>query len=341
MSKHATWGRSGHRSATASMTRISAGRCSGAKGTSARSSARSSASTRAGADRIDAPVHDAMPHGFGQRLAAALEIAEERSHRRRVIAHGRSDPLHAPARDFAFAARVHLEEGVLQRRRAAVDRQDAHGQGRRGRSPGRIMAAWRQSAPRNRAAGPTGAWIGYPPAPSPCTSKSPTSSTSRSMLSSSPSSPPPSSTSSGPRCRSSASASRPSRERSRSLKRRRARARVALPGQRPHPRSSRARYVTREMCAWDEQSVYEMSQHRGALDHHAQREARVAQVLLRVRHVRDRGRSAAAARGASCAGDSSCACAWCARWPSASSSARSRRRSRPRQRRCGTWPRSI
>ena len=105
------------------------------------------------------------------------------------------------------------------------------------------------------------------------------------------------------------------------------------------PQFARA-YVTREMCAWDEQSVYQMSRHRGSLDHHAQREARVAQVLLVGRHVRDpaaRRRPLAAGRqGAS----SSCACASFARWPRGSSSPRSRRRSRPRRRRCATWQRS-
>ena len=39
-------------------------------------------------------------------------------------------------------------------------------------------------------------------------------------------------------------------------------------------------YVTPEMTAWDEQSVYETASHRGKLDHRAQREAGVAAILL-------------------------------------------------------------
>ena len=54
------------------------------------------------------------------------------------------------------------------------------------------------------------------------------------------------------------------------------------------------------MCAWDEQSVYEMSRHRGRWTIVAQREARVAQVLLGGGDVRHRaaGRRALAARRA-------------------------------------------
>ena len=76
-------------------------------------------------------------------------------------------------------------------------------------------------------------------------------------------------------------------------------------------------YVTPEMTAWDEQSVYEMAQAPRALDHRAQREAGVAQVLLGDRVPTRSSRWATGARAASCTGTSSCACASCARWPSA------------------------
>ncbi len=75
---------------------------------------------------LGAPVHDPVPHGLGERVATAFQFVEELPRRGRVIADRRADALDTPARDFALAARVDVEESVLQRRGAAVDGEDPH-----------------------------------------------------------------------------------------------------------------------------------------------------------------------------------------------------------------------
>src|SRR5271170_1526817 len=67
-----------------------------------------------------------MPDGFRERTAAPLEIVEQLSHGRRLIARGGPDPVDAPARHFALASHFDVEERVFERRRTAVYRENSH-----------------------------------------------------------------------------------------------------------------------------------------------------------------------------------------------------------------------